>query len=86
MTPIRFPDQNRILGANQPEYLPLPAHMTKDGLAISCWRLTWRERIRLLFTGKLWLMQLTFNEPLQPQQPVLKSPFLPIPTPNPEAV
>ena len=28
----------------------------KDGnQTISCWRLTWRERLRALFTGRVWL-------------------------------
>jgi hypothetical protein len=28
--------------------------------------LTFRERLRLLFTGKLWCSLLTFNKPLTP--------------------
>jgi len=68
MRPIDFQQANCVYAANQPEYLPLPA--LKDGgpgeQVTSCWRLTWRERIRLLLTGKLWLAVWTFGQPLQP--------------------
>ncbi len=51
---------------NQPEYIPLPAHRQPDGTVTTRWRLTWRERLRILLTGDLWLQVLTFNRPLQP--------------------
>lgn len=56
---------------DQPPYLPLPVIRLLDdgGMVISRWRLTWRERIRVLFTGNLFLSQLTFNAPLQPIKP-----------------
>ena len=75
MYPIEFPEQNLVLAEDQPEYLPLPSHRADDGEVISCWLLSWRERLRVLWTGRLWLRQLTFNEPLQPQLLEVESPF-----------
>ena len=75
MYPIEFPEQNLVLAEDQPEYLALPAHRTDDGEVISCWSLSWRERFRVLWTGRLWLRQLTFGELLQPQLPEVESPF-----------
>ena len=75
MKPIEFPQQTHVLAKNQPQYLPLPVYIESDGTVVSCWKLTMRERIRLLFTGRLWLQQMTFNEPLQPQRPQARNPF-----------
>lgn len=75
MHPIDFPEQNSVLAKDQPEYQPLPAHRTDDGEVISCWSLSWRERLRVLWTGRLWLRQLTFGELMQPQLLEVESPF-----------
>ena len=77
MTPIGFPEQNAVLAKDQPQYLPLPVHreLTLPGTVISCWRLTLRERLQVLFTGRLWLSQLTYGSPLQPQRPSIENPF-----------
>ena len=74
MKPIEFPEQTMVWAKDQPPYLPLPAY-TDDRETISLWALTWRERIRALFTGRLWLRQLNLGNPLQPQVPSLQSPF-----------
>ena len=75
MKPIKFPDMNCTYAENQPKYQPLPAHKTKDGEVISCWSFSWKERIQLLCTGRIWLSILTFNHPLQPQLPYINNPF-----------
>ena len=59
-------DREVIYAKDQPEYLPLPAIRTSDGLVITRWKLTWRERWQVLWGGSLWLELLTFNKPLQP--------------------
>lgn len=65
MKPLKFPEQNVTYAADQPEYLPLPAH--NDGEAVVfCMGLTVRERFKLLFTGKLWCALLMFGKPLTP--------------------
>lgn len=69
MKPIEFKEMNIIIAKDQPEYLPLPALIDLRGKVISCWKVTLKERIILLFTGKLFLSQLAFNQPLQPLRP-----------------
>lgn len=75
MRPVTFPESTHVLAKDQQEYLPLPVHRQRDGLVVSCWRLTWRERLKLFLTGRLWLMTLTYNAPLQPLAPQVDSPF-----------
>jgi len=55
-------------GKNQPEYRVLPAWAAsnREGLVVSRWELTWKERLKALFGGSIWLQQLTFKKPLQP--------------------
>lgn len=68
---IEFPEQTVVIAKNQPEYLPLPAHRFADdsqGRIACCWRMTWRERLRVLWTGLVWHEVLTFGNPLQPQR------------------
>lgn len=75
MTPIEFPEQTMVWAKNQPPYLPLPAY-TNERETISRWRLTWRERLVVLWRGDLWLRQMNFGGPLQPQAPSVESPFV----------
>lgn len=74
MTPTTFPEHNRVWAKDQPEYLPLPAY-TDSTQTITCWHLTFLERLHVLLTGRLWLSQLNFGNPLQPQKPSIASPF-----------
>lgn len=69
MNLVEFPEQSVVYAKDQPEYLPLPAHRFNDaeGRIACCWRLTWRERFKVLFSGVVWHQILTFNAPLQPQ-------------------
>lgn len=68
MKPIPFKEQNMVIAKDQPEYVPLPAFKanTPEGQVVSCWQLSFGERLRILFTGKLWVCLLTFNKPLTP--------------------
>ena len=75
MKPVEFAEQNCVYAKDQPEYLPLPVHKTPDGEVTSCWALTWRERLRVLLTGRIWWTVLTFNLPLQPLRPDVYNPF-----------
>jgi len=71
MKPINFKRSNTIFAKDQTQYIPLPAYRDPgpDGTIISCWKLTLKERIKILFTGKLWLSLLMFGKPLTPQRP-----------------
>ena len=74
MIPIEFPQHNVKLAEDQEEYLMLPAYQDQIE-TISCWRLT-DEDIELLKTNRvIWLRQMNFGKPLQPQLPTLKDPF-----------
>jgi hypothetical protein len=80
MEPIDFPEAHVTLAKDQPEYKPLPVYRPGHaenplGVATSCWHLSWAERLRLLYTGRLWLNQITFWQPLQPQRPSLIEPW-----------
>jgi hypothetical protein len=63
---IEFQGCNVTYAKNQPEYRPLPALVMDDGEIITCWGLSFKDRLKILFTGKIWLNVLTFNKPLQP--------------------
>jgi len=49
MKPINFPQKTHVIAKDQPEYLPLPAEVKKDGTIISCWQFSFRERMKILF-------------------------------------
>lgn len=78
MKPIEFLEQTEIIAKNQPEYLPFPVYRnpnTKEGEIIACWQLSFKERFKLLFTGKIWHHVLTFGKSLQPQYLRVDRPF-----------
>ena len=68
MKPIEFKHQNVIYSKDQPEYQPLPALKldTPEGEVISCWHMSFKERVKVLFTGKVWLSLMMFKKPLTP--------------------
>ena len=75
MKPIEFNNQNVVFAGDQDEYNNLPAFKGPDGEAISCWRLSFFERLWVLFSGKIWLRTMTFNGPLQPVMIQLGDPW-----------
>lgn len=68
MKAIDFPESNSVYAKKQPEYLDLPTFKSPDGIVTSCYTLTWKERLQVLFGAKIWLSLMTFNKPLQPQR------------------
>lgn len=68
MKPKHFHEVNVIFAKDQPEYLPLPAFKNEstEGEVVTCWQLSFKERLRVLFKGEIWLSLLTFNKPLAP--------------------
>jgi len=77
MLPIKFKQQNRVYAESQPEYLQLPVYEDEKqgGRVFHCWQLSFPERIKILFTGKLWINVLNFGKPLQPIKPTVDNPF-----------
>ena len=75
MEPIEFAEANKLWAEDQPEYLPL--HTWSDEReTISLWHVSWWERIYIFITGRIWLRQLNFDQPLQPQRPEVRNPFV----------
>lgn len=68
MKPIEFKHQNVVYSKDQPQYEPLPALKIESDNAevISCWKMNFKDRIKVLFTGKVWLSLCSFNKPLTP--------------------
>lgn len=66
MKPVKFEGHNFIFAKNSSDYLPLPAKTSSSGDVLSCWALTILERLKVLFTGRIYLYQRTFRTPLQP--------------------
>lgn len=54
-----------IFAKDQPPYIPLPALRTQEGVVISRWHMSWRERLQALLYGDVYLQLNTFNKPPQ---------------------
>lgn len=76
MKPVTFLEANLTFAENQPEYIPLPANRSKNGIVTTCWELEDWEVKEITKSRKIWFQQLTFNQPLQPQLPLVKKPIL----------
>lgn len=76
MKPIPFPEQTMVLADKQEAFRTLPAFQDEEE-TISLWRLSWRERLKALITGRVWLRQRNCGEPLQPQLLTMDYPFEP---------
>ena len=61
MEPIKFDGANAVFGANQPEYIPLPAEKRpgRSGEIVTCWELNPNEKKIIQETVKIWLSVLT---------------------------
>lgn len=68
MRPTTFKHQNTIFAKDQPQYQQLPALLLEgpEGHVISCWKLSFKERIQVLLFGRVWSSLMTFNKPLTP--------------------
>jgi hypothetical protein len=66
MEVVEFAGCNAVYAKDQPEYLPLPSHRSRDGIVTSCWKMSFKERLRVLLSGRVYVKILTFNRPLQP--------------------
>ena len=65
MNPIKFKESNTTFGVGQEGVEELPALILQEHV-ISCWKLSFKEVLRLLITRRLWLCVATFGNPLQP--------------------
>ena len=68
MEAIKFKECNVDFAKNQEEYNTLPAFADrKNGVVTTCYKLSLKDLIKIIFTRKIWLSLLTFNKPLTPQ-------------------
>lgn len=69
MKAAEFKHQNTVFGEGQSEYKPLPALRLGDrnDTIITCYRLSWKERLQVLFTGRIWMSEMNFRRPLTPR-------------------
>jgi hypothetical protein len=71
-SPVAYDPETRwgiseiVYAKEQPQYFPLPALRWSDGLVVTRWELSWKERLMLILGGSVYLGLLTFNNPLQP--------------------
>lgn len=49
-------------------YLNLPAHVDEDGMLTARWTMTWKERLRVLLSGHVWLQIVTTGRGVQPHR------------------
>ena len=62
-----YVNQEVVYAKDQPEYLSLPALPVDNGeRIITRWRMSWRERISVLFSGDVYLWVMPCRRPLQP--------------------
>ena len=69
MAPVKFDECNVVLCENDPDYKPLPIlrQQSADGVeVISCWKLSLVDRIKVLFTGRVWVDVFTAKGSPQP--------------------
>ena len=66
--PANFPEANSVqLGFERddgPDVEDLPVLLMDGAHSVSCWRLTWRERLAVLFTGVAWLSVIGRHPPV----------------------
>ncbi len=70
MEAIKFKGANVVFAEDQDEYKSLPAAYDKtrpEGVVVTCYKLSFTDKIRVLFGGKVWVAIMTFNKSLQPQ-------------------
>ena len=78
MKPIPFKEQNTVFAKDQEPYLPLPAWKKPNdekGVVVCCWGVSFVERVKILFSGRIYLSMLSFNKPLTPNRIYVESPI-----------
>ena len=71
MKAVNFKEANVTFSKDQPQHLQLPAYRddsTEEKIVVSCYKMSFKERIIFLFTNRIWLSVMTFGNPLHPQR------------------
>lgn len=82
MEPTYFPQSNKVLKApaGMENCVDLHTHVNPENegyapVITSCWRMTWRDRLRALWTGRVWLQVWTHAGTHEPVSLFTESPF-----------
>lgn len=77
MKPVPFKEQTAEVAKHQDEYNTLPAWIEDGdmGQVISSWSLSFKERLQVLFLGRVWLSVCAFGRPVSPVKMWTLSPF-----------
>ncbi len=76
MTPRKFEEANIFYPAVSGVYEECHAHNSMDGTITISWKLTWKEKFRLLFTGVIWHQILVYKMQMQPQRLTTEKPTM----------
>jgi len=57
-----------LVAEHQEEYMVMPAIFLHDntGTILTRWRLTWKDRLKILLTGNIWVWMMAFGQRIQP--------------------
>ena len=63
MKPTKFAEENRgFKGAEGSGIIPLPVYQDTEEI-VSCWQVSWRERLSVIIFGRVWLSVLGEAQP-----------------------
>lgn len=65
-SPVVKGQSEKVFAEDQPEYAKLPAIVCEDGQVITRWKMGWKDRLRALIRGDVYLHVHTYGNPLQP--------------------
>ncbi len=65
MKAIKFKGFNQTFGLNSKVFPPMPAYQSKEGEVVTCWQMSFAQKLLILFTGKVWVHTITQNANLQ---------------------
>jgi hypothetical protein len=70
MKALNFKEVNVQAAKDQEQYLTLPGYRdhSVEGQFTFCMGLSFRERLRILFRGRIWVGLLTFQGPITPSR------------------
>lgn len=65
MKAIEFKGFNQTFGLNSKVFPKMPAYQSADGNVVTCWKMSFAQKMLVLFTGKVWVYTVTQKANLQ---------------------
>lgn len=66
VSPVLVDCPEIVIAKDQPPYTPISAVIVDSATILTRWKLSWWERLVVLFRGDVYLYVMTFGKPLQP--------------------